>query len=178
MTRDPNPASAAGQPPLAAVALSAALIAVVAGCALPQSEPMAGVPPRHEQPSPYKALVLSSGKCLDVQGDARRERAPVRVWDCNGTPNQQFARVGRQLVHVQGLCVEAARPTMDDNGGVVMLWRCHGSTNQQWSHLSSGQLRNGGGKCLDAHGPTHTRNGGKVHLWACQRGDNQRWAWR
>lgn len=126
----------------------------------------------------YKAIALGNGKCLDVQGDARQDRAPLRLWDCNGTPNQQFMQAGNQLINARGLCVDAARPTMDRNGGALMLWRCHGGVNQRWSHLNTGQLRNGGGKCMDAHAPTRNRNGGKVHLWECQRGDNQRWALR
>lgn len=159
-------------------AVGIGVLFVLSGCALPQTEPSASVPPRSEAVSQYKEVALGNGKCLDVQGDARKDRAPVRVWECNGTPNQQFVHVGNQLINARGLCVDAARPTMDKNGGAVMLWRCHGGVNQRWSHLNTGQLRNGGGKCMDADAPTQNRNGGKVHLWECQRGDNQRWAFR
>ncbi|GJF32461.1 galactosylceramidase [Kitasatospora sp. NE20-6] len=115
---------------------------------------------------------LNTAKCLDDYTSSTTPGAAVDIWDCNGSPAQQWT-VGNSAVTVNGLCLDVAGGATA-NGSAVDLWTCHGGANQRWT-VSNGTLVNpASGRCLDIPA-SNTANGTKLNIWDCNGGANQRW---
>ncbi|MEU3856468.1 RICIN domain-containing protein [Streptomyces sp. NPDC028722] len=116
--------------------------------------------------------VLNTAKCLDDYTDSTTAGAVVDIWDCNGTPAQQWT-LGNSAVTVNGLCLDVVG-NATANGSPVDLWNCNGGGNQQWT-VSNGTLVNpASGRCLDIPG-LDTTNGTALDIWDCDGGANQKW---
>ncbi|MFJ3590862.1 ricin-type beta-trefoil lectin domain protein [Streptomyces sp. NPDC090231] len=116
--------------------------------------------------------VLNGDKCLDDLTGSTTAGAVVDIWDCNGSPAQQWT-VGNGSVKAGGLCLDVvANGTA--NGTLVNLWTCNGAANQQWN-VSNGTLVNPqSGRCLDIPA-LNTANGTQLDIWDCDNGSNQKW---
>jgi hypothetical protein len=138
----------------------------------------------------YSYLQAQPQMCLDVPRGDFRAGAPLQIYRCQNSPNQQFTydeRTGR--LSIGGLCVDAflgpsGRPMQQ--GDRIGLWTCQGSPNQQWvlSHCPPGK------RCLQVLSPQvmvtlanktmcmdlpngQTAQGTAVNLWPCQGSPNQ-----
>ena len=115
---------------------------------------------------------LNTAKCLDDYTASSTAGAVVDVWDCNGSPAQQWT-VGNSAVTVKGLCLDVVGGGTA-NGSLVDLWTCNGQSNQQWT-VSNGTLVNPvSGRCLDIPA-LNTANGTQLDIWSCNGGANQKW---
>ncbi|WP_410597259.1 RICIN domain-containing protein [Amycolatopsis sp. lyj-23] len=115
---------------------------------------------------------LNTAKCLDDYTASSTAGAVVDIWDCNGSPAQQWT-VGNSAVTINGLCLDVVG-NATANGSAVDLWTCNGGGNQQWT-VSNGTLVNpASGRCLDIPGFA-TANGTALDIWDCNGGANQKW---
>nr|WP_277441016.1 RICIN domain-containing protein [Streptomyces sp. SPB162] len=117
--------------------------------------------------------VLNAAKCLDDYTASTTPGAVVDLWDCNGSPAQQWT-VANGAVRAAGLCLDVIGGATA-NGSLVNLWTCNGAGNQQWT-VGNGTLVNpASGRCLDIPGFA-TTNGTRLEIWDCNNGSNQKWS--
>ncbi|WP_410574719.1 ricin-type beta-trefoil lectin domain protein [Amycolatopsis sp. cmx-4-61] len=115
---------------------------------------------------------LDTAKCLDDYTASTTAGAVVDIWDCNGSPAQQWT-VGNSSVTTNGLCLDVVG-NATANGSAVDLWTCNGGGNQHWT-VSNGTLVNpASGRCLDIPNLA-TANGTALDIWDCNGGANQKW---
>ncbi|MBB5867965.1 hypothetical protein F4553_001344 [Allocatelliglobosispora scoriae] len=117
-----------------------------------------------------------SGICVDVPDNSQVNGTAVKLWDCNGGPNQAWtATAGKQLKVYNTKCLDVAGGGTAD-GTAVQIYDCNGTGAQQWTVNADGTVVNtGSGKCLDAnnHG---VANGTTLLIWPCNGQPNQKWA--
>ena len=141
--------------------------------------------------SPVRAdVVISAGAanmCLDVQSDPNQRRSAtqlpmlVKLWTCNGGPNQNFFTASYGAQTFNGLCLDMASP---NQGASIVMAPCRGTTSQAWSLVTNlrdpnnGRLRNQSGWCVNIPGG-RAQEGTQLVAWTCQRGYggwNDMWA--
>ncbi|WP_371476848.1 ricin-type beta-trefoil lectin domain protein [Kitasatospora sp. NBC_00315] len=114
-----------------------------------------------------------AGKCLDDFAGASANGTKADLWDCNGTPAQQWTISGNTL-RTNGKCLDITN-NATTNGSLAELWDCNGGANQTWQTGANGSLVNpASGRCLDDPGFA-TANGTQLDIWDCNGGANQRW---
>jgi len=80
-------------------------------------------------------VVNQGGKCSDIPDGRAEDGAPLQLYDCNGTPAQQWELKNRNLVNpASGKCVDidGGPPKNLQNHAKVQLWGCWGASNQLW----------------------------------------------
>ncbi|KAJ3552595.1 hypothetical protein NM688_g4074 [Phlebia brevispora] len=136
-------------------------------------------PPPPEPPTP--AQIHPNGntaKCLDVAGGVFADGTAVQIYDCNGTPAQNWDFVrGSTAVQLSGtnFCIDAG--SSPANGVGMKIWDCYsGLAAQSWYYTDSDQLAlEGQGLCLDLTNGDVT-DGNQVQTWECTFADtNQIW---
>ncbi|MEU2678325.1 glycoside hydrolase family 97 catalytic domain-containing protein [Streptomyces sp. NPDC007107] len=116
-----------------------------------------------------------SGRCVDVPGSARTDGTDVKLWDCNGDPNQLWTQTpSQQLTVFDGKCLDVdGGGTVD--GTVVQIWSCNGTGAQRWSLGADGSVVNpASGKCLTARGHG-TADNTAMEIRRCDGGAHQKW---
>ncbi|MFD4789485.1 ricin-type beta-trefoil lectin domain protein [Streptomyces sp. NPDC058459] len=114
-----------------------------------------------------------AGKCLDDFTGSSANGTKVDLWDCNGTPAQQWTSSGSALT-INGKCLDVTGAGTA-NGSPVELWDCNGGGNQVWQAGANNTLVNpASGRCLDDPGFS-TTNGTQLDIWDCDGGVNQQW---
>ncbi|MFE9172971.1 ricin-type beta-trefoil lectin domain protein [Streptomyces kebangsaanensis] len=115
-----------------------------------------------------------AGKCVDVAGANPANGTPVQLYDCNGTPAQQWTLAADSTLRALGKCLDVTdRGTAD--GSTVQLWDCTGGPNQKWVVSSAHDIVNPqANKCLDVTG-NNPANGTRLQIWTCTGGANQKW---
>jgi hypothetical protein len=125
------------------------------------------------QPPRVGAITGPHGFCLDVPAQITDDGNPLQLWECNGSPAQQWTIGTDGTVRALGKCMDNSF-SGTNNGNTVHLWHCFDSTAQQWVY-DNGLLKNpASNKCLQAMGPDiglWTR----IVIWDCDRGPNQLW---
>jgi len=112
-------------------------------------------------------------KCLDDLGDSTRNDTPIVMWDCNGSPEQQWTVETDGTIQVNGKCLDVYREEKY-NKAMLILYTCHGSSNQQWQPTGDTLVNPVSHKCLDD--PAYkTTNGTQLQLYTCNGGKNQIW---
>ncbi|MCF1193335.1 RICIN domain-containing protein, partial [Mangrovimonas sp. AS39] len=75
-----------------------------------------------------------ANKCLDVRADVVANGTPVQIYDCNGTPAQNWTiTTGETKVQLAGtnFCLDAG--STPGNGVGMKIWQCYaGLAAQQW----------------------------------------------
>ncbi|MFJ8857548.1 glycoside hydrolase family 97 catalytic domain-containing protein [Streptomyces sp. NPDC102451] len=116
-----------------------------------------------------------SGRCVDVPGSARTDGTDVKLWECNGDPNQLWTQTpSQQLTVFDGKCLDVdGGGTVD--GTVVQIWSCNGTGAQRWSLGADGSVVNpASGKCLTARGHG-TADDTAMEIRRCDGGAHQKW---
>jgi hypothetical protein len=115
-----------------------------------------------------------AGKCLDDFGGSTANGTKADLWDCNGTPAQQWQHSGNTL-QINGACLDITGSGSTANGTLVELWGCNGGANQVWQAGANHTLVNpASGRCLDDPGFSNT-NGTQLEIWDCNGGVYQQW---
>ncbi|MFZ6747160.1 ricin-type beta-trefoil lectin domain protein [Undibacterium sp. JH2W] len=115
-----------------------------------------------------------AGKCLDVEQNKTHDGARVQIWECNGTPAQQWnynQRTG-EVRGSAGKCLDVDNGNSAD-GTRIQIFQCNGTNAQRWSY-AKGELRGIAGKCLDVDNG-NTDDGTRVQLWECNATNAQSW---
>merc|ERR1719183_2454052 len=92
-----------------------------------------------------------TGKCMD--GDSNSgfpaDHTRMHIWNCNGSPNQQFElRDGKIMNTASGMCMDAKQETGYPNDRTeLQLFRCHTVNNQQFEWRGSTIVNTASGKC-------------------------------
>ena len=78
------------------------------------------------------AIVSALGRCLDVSSANSQNGAAIQLYDCNGTPAQQWFVEGTRIRSALGRCldVSAGNP---NNGASLQLYDCNGTPAQTWT---------------------------------------------
>ncbi|TEB21133.1 ricin B-like lectin [Coprinellus micaceus] len=118
-------------------------------------------------------------KCLEVRGGVVANGTPVQIYDCNGTPAQEWY-VGRGSTKVQlagtNFCLDAG--AVPANGVGLKIWECYDNLPaQQWYFTSDNRIAlEGQGQCLDLPSGDLS-NARQVQTWQCTDNDfNQVWS--
>jgi len=119
---------------------------------------------------------LSSGRCLDVNGNSTAPGTQLQIWDCHAGTNQTWTRTASgQLTVYSGDTTRCAAAPNNQNGTAVVIAACDGGAGQRWQSNANGTITNAqSGLCLDVNG-AGTANGTKVIQWTCHGGSNQQW---
>ncbi|WP_181871485.1 lectin [Sphaerisporangium album] len=127
-------------------------------------------------PTPARsgAITGPASKCLDAEPSTAANGAVVRLWDCNGTPAQQWTLASDGSLRALGRCLDVAQSGRA-NGTKVQLWDCNGTGAQQWWPKAGGALVNPpSGRCLDVPG-SNTANGIQLQIYDCNATGAQVW---
>ncbi len=120
------------------------------------------------------ALVSVLGRCLDVSYSMAANGAAVQLWDCNGTPAQQWYLEGPQIRSALGRCLDIAAGNAG-NGARIQTYDCNGTPAQQWTFVAGGALRSGLGTCLDVSS-ANSGNGAAIQSYQCNGTPAQQWS--
>ncbi|MFJ3768724.1 ricin-type beta-trefoil lectin domain protein [Streptomyces sp. NPDC090082] len=112
--------------------------------------------------------IVSSGKCLDLTGNASTDGTPIQLFRCNDSAAQRWKTTGDTL-RIQGKCVTV-------NGTLVQLATCNGSTAQKFTFRPADKsvLHAATGKCLEIPGGT-TADGTDLQVATCAVAAPQQW---
>ncbi|KAJ3571080.1 hypothetical protein NP233_g3987 [Leucocoprinus birnbaumii] len=115
----------------------------------------------------------NTAKCLDVRGAVFENGTPVQIYDCNGTPAQNWV-VAPGEGHVQlagtGFCLDAgASPA---NGVGMKIWQCFDNLPaQDWFYTNDDRIAlTNQGFCLDLTNG-NLANANQVQIWHCTDND-------
>jgi beta-glucanase (GH16 family) len=115
-----------------------------------------------------------SNRCIDVPGGNPVDGSQLQIWDCNGTPAQQWTFASDGSLRAMGKCMDVAGASTAD-GAAVQLYTCNGTGAQKFTLTASGDLVNQqANKCVDVQNVA-TANGSKLQTWTCTGGSNQKW---
>ncbi|NUP38655.1 MAG: lectin, partial [Streptomyces sp.] len=115
-----------------------------------------------------------AGKCVDVAGANSANGTPVQLYDCNGTPAQQWTVGSDGTLRALGKCLDVTGNGTAD-GSTVQLWDCTGGANQKWTVTGANDIVSPqADKCLDVTG-NNAANGTRLQIWTCSGGANQKW---
>ncbi|KAH8831500.1 19 kDa protein having G-X-X-X-Q-X-W motif-containing protein [Flagelloscypha sp. PMI_526] len=141
--------------------------------------------------APIDPAVPNSGKCVDVEGANFKNGTPIDLYDCNGTPAQQFTITAEDRFQIKSashpsFCVDAG--TNPKNGSKVHLWTCHSEDTfqQTWTYTTMTSILRiaDSDLCLDLT-DGKVSNGNQLQVYQCSGGysqdglpegnENQRW---
>lgn len=134
----------------------------------PPSHDVGPVPPRSG------AIRGLAAKCLDADPSTGANGAHVRLWDCNGSPAQQWTLASDGTARALNRCLDVSQSGRA-NGSKVQLWDCNGTGAQQWWPKTGGALVNPpSGRCLDVPNSNST-NGIQLQIYDCNATAAQKW---
>lgn len=146
--------------------------------------PPVQTPPSENVESQYVSVTFkresNNAKCLDIdngQGkfDANQDlnKSQVQVWDCTGSPNQQFyLDTATNRLRWKNKCVD---PDMlaEKDGTKLQLWDCNDGNNG-WKY-ENGLLSWRDKWCVDVSNGDD-KNGNPLQIWTCNSASpNMRW---
>ncbi|MER6777053.1 MULTISPECIES: ricin-type beta-trefoil lectin domain protein [unclassified Streptomyces] len=115
-----------------------------------------------------------AGKCVDVAGANPANGTPVQLYDCNGTPAQQWTIAADGTLRALGKCLDVTGGATAD-GTPVQLYDCNGSPAQRWALPAARDIVNPqADKCLDVTG-NNAANATRLQIWTCGGAPNQKW---
>ena len=112
-------------------------------------------------------------KCIEDSNDSSANDTPMVMWDCNGTPAQNWTIETDGTIRTNGKCMDIYRDEKN-NKAPVELWTCTGGANQQWQAVSGTLVNPVSGKCLDDP-RFNTADGTQLEIYTCNGGLNQQW---
>ncbi|MEU8842513.1 ricin-type beta-trefoil lectin domain protein [Streptomyces roseus] len=115
-----------------------------------------------------------AGKCVDVTGGNPANGTPVQLYDCNGTPAQQWTLAADGTLRALGKCLDVTSGGTAD-GTPVQLYDCNGTPAQRWALPAARDIVNPqADKCLDVTG-NNPANATRLQIWTCGGAPNQKW---
>jgi len=130
----------------------------------------AGIQSAAAQVTSGKILIGHSNKCVDLPGGELSDNVGINQFQCDGSPEQGFAVVGRGggyysiVSNRSNKCLAIYNGSTSDGGRLTQL-TCDGSPNQSFSLVSVGNdfykvAARHSGKCLNVPGGTKDNNVG------------------
>ncbi|GIG02911.1 RICIN domain-containing protein [Catellatospora citrea] len=129
------------------------------------------VPPVAAAPTGRPITSHATGKCL--QADVRHG-APVQLWSCTGSVQQQWTVLSDRTVRIGGFCLDLSQD-QTSNGALVQIAHCDGGDSQRFNLNTSHDLVSlAARRCVDVR-ENGTANGTAIQLWTCNGNRNQKW---
>ncbi|MDH6113424.1 hypothetical protein P3T36_001697 [Kitasatospora sp. MAP12-15] len=96
------------------------------------------------------------------------------MFDCNGTPAQQWTVNPNGTLNVMGGCLDNTNG-VSTNGNLLEWYTCNGTYTQQWIPRADGSFMNpASGRCLDDPNANVT-NTTRLEIFDCNGTPAQRW---
>ena len=118
-------------------------------------------------------VITNSVECVDIPHGQVVDGTPLSLFNCHGSPNQQWTVSNGLITGTGGRCldVQGSAPT---EGAQIIIVACNGQPSQKWS-VSNGQIVGIGGKCLDVTGGS-TLDYAPLILSTCSSAPSQQWS--
>jgi Ricin-type beta-trefoil lectin domain len=118
-------------------------------------------------------VVANSVECIDIPRQQTEDGTPLSLFNCHGSPNQQWTIAGGQITGMAGVCLDIMGSAPKD-GAQVIIVHCYGRDSEKWT-LANGQIVGIGGKCLDVAGGSIQDHAALI-IASCTSSPSQQWS--
>jgi len=118
-------------------------------------------------------VITNSVECIDIPRQQTDDGTPVTLFNCHGSPNQQWTIANGQIAGMSGVCLDVMGSAPND-GAQVIIVHCNGRDSEKWT-LANGQIVGIGGKCLDVAGG-NARDHATLIISTCTAASSQQWS--
>jgi len=118
-------------------------------------------------------VIANSVECIDIPHQQTTDGTPVSLFNCHGSPNQQWTIANGQITGMSGVCLDVMGSAPND-GAQVIIVHCNGRDSEKWA-LTNGQIVGIGGKCLDVAGG-NARDHATLIISTCTAASSQQWS--
>ena len=117
-------------------------------------------------------VITNSMECVDIPHGQAVDGTPLSLFNCHGSPNQQWTVANGQITGMAGMCLDVMGSAPKDGAQVIVV-HCNGRDSEKWS-LTNGQIVGIGGKCLDVAGGNPLDHAGLI-ISICSSSSSQQW---
>jgi hypothetical protein len=118
-------------------------------------------------------VITNSVECVDIPHGQAVDGTPLSLFNCHGSPNQQWTVANGQITGMSGVCLDIMGSAAND-GAQVIIVHCNGRSSEKWT-LANGQIIGIGGKCLDISGG-NARDHATLIISSCSSSPSQQWS--
>jgi hypothetical protein len=118
-------------------------------------------------------VIRNSVECADIPHGQAVDGTPVSLFNCHGSPNQQWTITNGQITGMSGMCLDVMGSQPND-GAQVIIVHCNGRDSEKWT-LANGQIVGLGGKCIDVSGGSAQDHAALI-LSTCSSAPTQQWS--
>jgi hypothetical protein len=118
-------------------------------------------------------VITNSVECVDIPHGQAIDGTPLSLFNCHGSPNQQWTIANGQITGISGVCLDVMGSVAND-GAQVIIVHCNGRSSEKWS-LANGQIVGLGGKCLDVMGGS-AQDHAQLIIATCSSSPSQQWS--
>jgi hypothetical protein len=118
-------------------------------------------------------VIANSVECVDIPHQQATDGTPVSLFNCHGSPNQQWTIANGQITGMSGVCLDIMGSAAND-GAQIIIVHCNGRDSEKWT-FANGQIIGIGGKCLDVAGG-NPRDRATLILASCTSSPSQQWS--
>jgi hypothetical protein len=118
-------------------------------------------------------VVVNSVECIDIPHQQTDDGTPVSLFNCHGSPNQQWTIASGQITGMSGVCLDVMGSAPND-GAQIIIVHCNGRDSEKWT-LANGQIVGIGGKCIDVVGG-HAQDHAALIIATCTSSPSQQWS--
>jgi hypothetical protein len=118
-------------------------------------------------------VIANSVECIDIPRQQTNDGTPVSLFNCHGSPNQQWTITSGQITGMAGVCLDIMGSAPND-GAQIIIVHCNGRNSEKWT-LTNGQIVSIGGKCLDIAGGS-VQDHAMLIIAPCASSPSQQWS--
>jgi ricin-type beta-trefoil lectin protein len=118
-------------------------------------------------------VITNSVECVDIPHGQAVDGSPLSLFNCHGSPNQQWTIANGQITGMSGVCLDVMGSAAKD-GAQAIIVHCNGGVSEKWT-LANGQIIGIGGKCLDVAGG-NPQDHAMLIISSCSSSPSQQWS--
>jgi hypothetical protein len=118
-------------------------------------------------------VIANSVECIDIPHQQTDDGTPVSLFNCHGSPNQQWTISNGQITGMSGVCLDVMGSAPKD-GAQIIIVHCNGRDSEKWA-IANGQIVGIGGKCLDVVGGSAQDHAALI-IATCASSPSQQWS--
>jgi Ricin-type beta-trefoil lectin domain len=118
-------------------------------------------------------VIANSVECIDIPHQQTDDGTPLSLFNCHGSPNQQWTIANGQITGMSGVCLDIMGSAPKD-GAQIIIVHCNGRDSEKWV-LAKGQIVGIGGKCLDVVGGAAQDHAALI-IATCTSSPSQQWS--
>jgi hypothetical protein len=118
-------------------------------------------------------VIANSVECIDIPHQQTDDGTPVSLFNCHGSPNQQWTIASGQITGMSGVCLDVMGSAPND-GAQIIIVHCNGRDSEKWA-LANGRIVGIGGKCIDVVGGS-ARDHATLIIATCTSSPSQQWS--